>query len=65
MRERETRKMIKIGEIRCSLIEHINFVQEKMRELERADDLTIHEMADLERYSSTLKNLADTYKDLG
>lgn len=57
--------MIKISEIRCSLIEHINFVQEKMRELERSDDLTIHEMADLERYSSTLKNLADTYKALG
>ena len=57
--------MINIGDIRCSLIEHINFVQEKMRELERSDDLTIHEMADLERYSSTLKNLAHTYKDLG
>ena len=57
--------MINIGDIRCSLIEHINFVQEKMRELERADDLTIHEMADLERYSSTLKNLADTYRALG
>lgn len=56
--------MIKISDIRCSLIEHINFVQEKMRELERSDDLTIHEMADLERYSSTLKNLANTYKDL-
>ena len=65
MREREKRKMINIGDIRCSLIEHINFVQEKMRELERSDDLTIHEMADLERYSSTLKNLADTYKALG
>lgn len=52
------------NDIRIVLIEHIEFVQKKMSEIEALPKLTIHEMADLERYSSTLRNLAESYKSL-
>lgn len=56
--------MIEKNELRIALIEHIEFVQEKMKEIEVLPRLSIHEMADLERYSSTLRNLAVAYKEL-
>lgn len=52
------------NDIRIVLIEHIEFVQKKISEIEALPKLTIHEMADLERYSSTLRNLAESYKAL-
>ena len=52
------------NDIRIVLIEHIEFVQKKMSEIEALPKLTIHEMSDLERYSSTLRNLAESYKAL-
>lgn len=53
-----------MNDLCVNLIEHINFVQEKMAEIEQSSKLSIHEMADLERYSATLKNLADAYQSL-
>lgn len=50
--------------IRIALIKQISFVQERMREIETQSNLTIHQMADLERYASTLKFLSDTYRNL-
>lgn len=52
------------NDIRVVLVEHIEFVQNKIKEIEALPKLTIHDMADLERYSSTLKNLAVAYKSL-
>lgn len=49
--------------IRVALIKHIEFVQQKMSEIEAHSNLTIHQMADLERYASTLKFLSDAYSD--
>lgn len=50
--------------IRIALIKQIIFVQERMSEIEAQSNLTIHQMADLERYASTLKFLSDTYRNL-
>lgn len=50
--------------IRIALIKQIIFVQERMSEIETQSNLTIHQMADLERYASTLKFLSDTYRNL-
>ncbi|WP_085679118.1 hypothetical protein [Limosilactobacillus reuteri] len=50
--------------IRIALIKQISFVQERMREIETQSNLTIHQMADLERYARTLKFLSDTYRNL-
>ena len=43
--------------IRIALIKQISFVQERMSEIETQSNLTIHQMADLERYARTLKFL--------
>lgn len=50
--------------IRIALIKQIYFVQERMSEIETQSNLTIHQMADLERYARTLKFLSDTYRNL-
>ncbi|UNL36796.1 hypothetical protein [Limosilactobacillus reuteri] len=50
--------------IRIALIKQIIFVQERMSEIETQSNLTIHQMADLERYARTLKFLSDTYRNL-
>lgn len=50
--------------IRIALIKQIIFIQERMSEIETQSNLTIHQMADLERYARTLKFLSDTYRNL-
>lgn len=54
-----------INEIRQGLIEHMEYVEEQIARIcDSGKTLTIHDMADLERYAKTLKYLADTYKSL-
>lgn len=53
-----------MNDLCVTLIEHMNFVQAKMAEIEQSNELSIHEMADLERYSATLNNLANAYQSL-
>ncbi len=43
-----------------SLKRHILFVLQKMDELEKSSEWTIHQMADLERYARTLQSLTET-----
>ena len=50
--------------INVTLSKHIQFVLEKMDEIEECEELSIHQMADLERFAKTLSHLAQTYKTL-
>lgn len=46
------------------LAKHVKFVLERMDEIESCKELSIHQMADLERYANTLKYLAQTHEAL-
>lgn len=48
--------------INSILAKHVKFVLERMDEIEACKELSIHQMADLERYANTLKYLAQTHK---
>lgn len=45
-------------------MKHMEYVSHKMTEIEHNDELSIHEMADLERYANTLRLLSEAYSFL-
>lgn len=49
-------------DINATLEKHVKFVLDRMDEIETCKELSIHQMADLERYANTLKYLAQTHK---
>ncbi|WPU43498.1 hypothetical protein [Limosilactobacillus reuteri] len=51
-------------DIDVALKKHVEFVLRKMDEIESCKELSIHQMADLERYANTLKYLAQTHEAL-
>lgn len=51
-------------EKRTNVMKHMEYVSHKMTEIEHNDELSIHEMADLERYANTLRLLSEAYSFL-
>ena len=49
-------------DINATLEKHVKFVLDRMDEIETCKELSIHQMADLERYANTLKDLAQTHE---
>lgn len=49
-------------DIDVALKKHVEFVLRKMDEIEACEELSIHQMADLERFANTLKYLAQTHE---
>lgn len=47
-----------------NVMKHMEYVSDKMTEIEHDDELSIHEMADLERYANTLRLLSEAYSFL-
>lgn len=51
-------------EKRTNIMNHMKYVSHKMTEIEHDDKLSIHDMADLERYANTLRLLSEAYSFL-
>lgn len=49
-------------DIDVALRKHVEFVLRKMDEIEACEELSIHNMADLDRYAHILRNLAQTHE---
>lgn len=47
-----------------ALVHNIEFTQQRIDEITQHDDLTIHEMADLDRYANTLNHFIQAYHAL-
>lgn len=47
-----------------NVMKHMEYVSDKMTEIEHDGELSIHEMADLERYANTLRLLSEAYSFL-
>lgn len=50
--------------IKQALIQNIEITQQRIVEINKKDELTIHEMADLERYANTLNHFIQAYGSL-
>lgn len=68
-KESESENGMRIQELerlekRTNIMNHMEYVSRKMTEIEHDDELSIHDMADLERYANTLRLLSEAYSFL-
>lgn len=63
---REAREMIleRVSELRVSIFEQMEFIVAQIDDIRHHEKISIHDMADLERYGRTLQYLSDCYSNI-